>query len=135
MNAPVSTCIFAECVALEAPEVVNRVPVKVDATGTLWIEGKPLVCPPIFPCSSRGELVFAAEETGLLLGPWGPDPDHHLILSGRFAGQQDERLSLTLDGELVLQVSLPQNVAATLQLRPRQRLWLSIPLSALKYCR
>ncbi len=115
--------------------IMNRVPVKVDAAGIVWLAGKPQACPPIFPCSSRGELVFAPADGGLLLGPWGPDPDHHLILSGRFAGQQEGRFRLALDGESGLQVDLPLEAATRVQLRPRQRLWLSVPLSALEYCR
>ncbi|GAA0693752.1 hypothetical protein GCM10009104_21440 [Marinobacterium maritimum] len=135
LNASVSNPAPAKPVSLKATERMNRMPVKVDASGGLWIEGRPLVCPPIFPCSSRGELVFSPGETGVLLGPWGPDPDHHLILSGRLSGQQEGRLILTLDSGLMLQACHPVNTSASLELRPRQRLWLSIPLSALEYRR
>ncbi len=132
MNASVSDFT---CTDRDSLDPLNRIPVKVDGEGNVWMGGRSLGYPAVLPCSSRGELVFAPSDTGVLLGPWGPDPDSYLILAGRFSGLDGALLQLTLEGGPVLKVRVPASVITSMQLKPRQRLWLSISLSALKYCR
>jgi hypothetical protein len=128
-----SICTPGDRSAFECSDVPNRLPVKVDVGGSAWLDGKPLLCPPVFPASSRGELVFRSMDAGVLLGPWGPDPEQHLILSCRVLNRQDRLLRLTLEGGRCLDVWLSGQFNT--ELKPRQRIWLSIALSVLQYHR
>lgn len=135
MNALVSDLTITDPIMTNTRDLPNRLPVKVDAAGVVWMEGKPQDCPPFLPGSSRGELVFEPADICILLGPWGPDPDSHLILSGCCSSQEGNLLTLVLDTGRALQARLPMNDSQMPRLMPRQRVWLSIPLNALHYCR
>ncbi|MBA4501221.1 hypothetical protein [Marinobacterium marinum] len=135
MNALVTPLTTLPSMLMDTLETPNRLPVKVDAAGRVWVAGKAQDCRAFLPACSRGELVFAPEDVCVLQGPWGPDPDMHLILSGRCARQTGRRLELVLDDGLSLQATHHLDACAVPTLTPMQRVWLSIPLQALQYCR
>ncbi|GAA0783743.1 hypothetical protein [Marinobacterium sediminicola] len=134
MNAQVSILNTNEQRALENVVAPNRIPVKVDVAGRVWLEGKLLTCPPRFPCCSRGELVFSPCDVTLLLGPWGPDPDNYLTLSGCYSAQSGDSVTLVLDSGLKIRASLPGGIRCSSTLKPLQKVWLAIPLAKLQFC-
>ena len=114
----------------------NRLPVKVDTCGGVWLEGGLLNCALVLPFSSRGELVFKPSDTFVLMGPWGPDPSTHLIVPACVETIGTEvplaRLNLRLpnSGKLLSVCVLSKAAQALCQGR---KVWLSVPLGALDY--
>lgn len=110
-------------------------PVKVDSLGCAWSGARSLRCPIDLPAGKRGQLVFDTADVVLLLGPWGPDTRTHLILQGIIGGV-DARHQISIGfshgmPELILTVKPEQ--ASLLSSRHGQKVWLSVPYTALEF--
>lgn len=113
---------------------LNRLAVKIDGDGRLWLDGRRHDGAGRWPRASRGELRFRAEDACLLLGPWGPSLQTHLLLSGR-CGRIDRHGVEVQIGRQTVRAAWPASADGELPTRTGRRVWLSVPWSALEYRR
>lgn len=110
-------------------------PVKIDSFGRAWSGAVSVRCPMDLPAGKRGQLVFDTADVVLLLGPWGPDTSTHLLLPGSIGNiDEQNRINIGIGRDLPeLTLAGRNEHSSFLNARQGQKVWLSIPYTALEF--